>query len=134
MKMTYRYTIFWAYVDLVVALAMTLALYVGLQMEWWGWLLFSPLFLYLVFECVRKASYSLTVDGNDIKVGSFRYTRYFVSKISAVHVWDANAARMAVVDFDDGSRFHFSSRLGGFDDLVGLLRTKANLPQMTTQG
>jgi hypothetical protein len=126
--MTFRYAIIWAYIDLVVALSMTLALYTGLQMKWWGWLLFSPLFLYLVFECVRKASYSLTVDDNHITVGSFRTTQYFVSKIVAVHVWDAKAGRIAVVDFDDASRLHFSSRLKGFDDLVGLLRTKAKLP------
>jgi hypothetical protein len=126
--MIFRYAIVWAYIDLVVALSMALALYVGLNMEWWGWLLFSPLFLYMVFECVRKARYSLTVDGDQISVGSFRATRYAVSRIAVVHVWNAKAGRIAVVDFSDGSKLHFSSRLKGFDDLVGLLRSKANLP------
>lgn len=126
--MTFRYASKWVYIELVVALAMTLVVYVGLQPEWWGWLLYSPLFLYLVFEGVRKVSYSLTVDGDLITVGSFKSTQYSVSKIAAVNVWDAKGGRMAVVDFADGSRFHFSSRLEGFDDLVGLLRTKANLP------
>jgi hypothetical protein len=128
MKMTYKYSIIWAYFDLVAALAMTFALYVGLRPEWWGWLLFSPLFLYLVFECVRKVSYSLTVDGNHITVGSFKSTQYFVSQIVAVHVWDAKAGRVAVVEFADGNRLHFPSRLAGFDDLVALLKTKAHLP------
>ena len=127
--MTFRYAIKWAWFDVAAALAMTLALYAGLRPEWWGGLLFSPLFLYMVFESVRKVSYSLTVDGDDITVGSFRSTRHSVSKIKAVHVWDAKAGRIAVVDFVDESRLHFSSRLEGFDDLVGLLRTKANLPQ-----
>jgi hypothetical protein len=126
--MKFRYAIKWTYIELVVALAMTLAVYAGLQPEWWGWLLYSPLFLYLVFEGVRKVCYSLTVDGDRITVGSFRPTRYSVSKIKAVNVWDAKGGRMAVVDFVEGGRFHFSSRLEGFDDLVRLLRTKANLP------
>jgi hypothetical protein len=129
--MTYRYAIKWAYVELVVALVLTLVVYAGLRPEWWGWLLYSPLFLYLAFEGVRKVSYSLTVDGDRITVGSFRATRYSVSGITAVNVWDAKGGRMAVVDFADGSRFHFSNRLEGFDDLIGLLRTKANLPSPT---
>lgn len=125
--MTFRYAIKWAYIELVVALTMTSALYAGLQPEWWGWLLYAPLFLYLVFEGVRKVSYSLTVDGDRITVGSFRSSQYSVSKITAVDVWDAKGERIAVVAFADGSRFNFPSRLEGFDDLVGLLRTKANL-------
>lgn len=131
LNMTFRYAIKWAYIELVVALAMTLVVYAGLQPEWWGWLLYSPLFLYLVFEGVRKVSYSLTVDGDRITVGSFRSAQYSVSKITAVNVWEAKGGRMAVVAFVGGSRFHFSSRLEGFDDLVGLLRTKANLPSPT---
>jgi len=126
--MTVRYASKWTYIELVVALVMTLAVYAGLQPEWWGWLLYSPLFLYLVFEGVRKVSYSLTVDGDHITVGSFKSAQYSVSKIAAVNVWDAKGGHMAVVDFVDGRRFNFSSRLEGFDDLVGLLRTKANLP------
>jgi len=129
--MTYRYAIKWTYIELVVALAMTLVVYAGLRPEWWGWMLFSPVFLYLVFESARKVSYSLTVDGNKIAVGSFRATQYSVSRITAVNVWDAKGGRMAVIDFADGSRLHFSSRLEGFDDLVGLLRTKAKLPSPT---
>jgi hypothetical protein len=125
--MTYKYATKWIYIELVVALAMTLVLYVELQPEWWGWLLFSPLFLYLVFESVRKFSYSLTVDGDLITVGSFKSTQYPVSRITEVKVWDAKGGRMAVVSFADKSRFHFSSRLDGFDDLVSLLGRKANI-------
>ncbi len=126
--MTFRYAIKWTYIELVVALVMTLVVYMSLHPEWWGWLLYSPLFLYLIFEVVRKVTYSLIVEGDNLTVGSFKATRYSVSKISAVNVWDAKGGRIAVVDFADGSRFHFSSRLDGFDDLVSLLRTKANLP------
>lgn len=126
--MTFRYAVKWTYIELVVALVMALVVYAGLHPEWWGWLLLSPLFLYLVFECVRKVSYTLTVDDDHITVGSFRSTRYSVSKITEVNVWDAKGGRMAVVAFADGGRLHFSSRLEGFDDLVTLLRTKANLP------
>jgi len=126
--MTFRYAAKWAYIEFVAALVMTLALYAGLQPEWWGWLLYSPLFLYLVFEGVRKVSYSLTIDGDHITVGSFRSNRYSISKITAIHVWEAKAGHIAVVDFADGNRLHFSSRLEGFDDLVGLLKTRANLP------
>jgi hypothetical protein len=129
--MTFRYAIKWAYIELVVALAMTLVVYVSLKPEWWGWLLYSPLFLYMVFEVVRKVTYSLTVDGDHITVDSFKAARYSVSKITAVNVWDAKGGRITVVDFADGSRFHFSSRLDGFDDLVSLLRTKAKLPAPT---
>jgi hypothetical protein len=131
MNMTFRYARKWTYIELVVALAMTLAVYVGLQPEWWGWLLYSPLFLYLVFEGFRKVFYSLTVDGDHITVGSFKSAQYSLPKIKTVNVWDAKAGRMAVIDFVDGSRFHFSSRLEGFDNLVGLLRAKANLPSPT---
>jgi hypothetical protein len=129
--MTFRYAIKWTYIEFFVALAMTLVLYVTLQPEWWGWLLYSPLFLYMVFECVRKVNYSLTVEGDYITVGSFKAARYSISKIKAVNVWDAKGGRITVVDFSDGGRFNFSSRLEGFDDLVNLLRTKANLPSPT---
>lgn len=127
--MTFRYAIKWAYIELVVALAMTLLVYVSLQPKWWGWLLYSPLFLYMVFEVVRKVGYSLTVEGDDISIGSFKTTRYSVSKISKLNVWEAKGGRIAVVDFTDGSRFHFSNRLAGFDDLVSLLRAKARPSQ-----
>jgi|WetSurMetagenome_2_1015567.scaffolds.fasta_scaffold03712_8 hypothetical protein len=127
--MTFRYAIKWAYIEFVVALVMTLVVYAGLRPEWWGWLLYLPLFLYLVFEGVRKTSYSLTVDGDRITVGSLKSAQYSVSRITAVNVWDAKGGRVAVVDFVDGSRFNFPSRLERFDDLVGLLRTKANLPE-----
>ena len=96
--MTFRYSTIWIYIDLTVALAMSLSLYIGLKPEWWGWLLFSPLFLYMVFESVRKYGYSFTVDSDHISVGSFKRAQYPVSDITAV------------------------------DDLVGLLRKQAKLP------
>jgi hypothetical protein len=106
---------------------MTWVLYESLHPEWWGWLLYSPLFLYMVFEGVRKVRYSLTIEGDKLTIVNYKADRYSVSQITAVNVWDAKGGRMAVVDFSDGRRFHFSSRLYKFDDLVNLLRTKANL-------
>lgn len=129
--MTFKYAIKWTYIELVVALLMTWVVYVSLHPEWWGWLLYSPLFLYLIFEVVRKVSYSLTVEDDNLTVGSFKTTRYSVSKITAVNVWDAKGGRIAVVDFADGGRFHFSSRLDGFENLVSVLRAKAKLPSPT---
>jgi hypothetical protein len=129
--MKFRYAPQWAFIDFLVALAMALSAYVGLKPEWWGWLLFSPLFIYMVFEGVRKVRYTLTVDDDLITVGSFKIAQYSVSKIKALHVWDAKGGRIAVVDLDDGKRFNFSSRVGRFDYLVSLLRTKANLPNLS---
>lgn len=127
--MTFRYSAKWAYIEIIAALGMTLAMYAGLHPEWWGWLLFSPFFLYMVFESVRKIRYSLTVDGDRITVSSFNSAQYSASEITTLNVWDAKGKRIAVVAFSDGRRFNFPSRLEGFDELVGLLRTKANLPQ-----
>jgi hypothetical protein len=126
--MTYKYSFKWAYIELVVALAMTVAVYMGLKPEWWGWLLFSPLFLYLVFEGVRKVTYSLTVDGDLITIGGLKPAQYSASKITAINIWDAKGGRIAVVTFDDGNRFNFPSRLEGFNDLVNFFKSKANLP------
>ncbi len=131
--MTFRYSKIWTYLDLTVALAMSLALYIGLQPEWWGWLLFSPLFLYMVFEGVRKYNYSLSVDGDHISVGSFKTAQYPVSEITTLNVWFAKGGRMAVVTFADRRKFSFSSRLAGFDDLVTLLRTQAKLPEQISE-
>ncbi len=126
--MTYKYSFKWAYIELVVALAMTVAVYMGLKPEWWGWLLFSPLFLYLVFEGVRKVTYSLTVDGDLITIGGLKPAQYSASKITAINIWDAKGGRIAVVTFDDGNRFNFPSRLEGFNDFVNFFKSKANLP------
>ena len=126
--MKFRYAFKWSYIELVVVSAMTWVLHVGLHPEWWGWLLYFPLFAYMVFEGVRKVSYSLTVEGDSLTIVNYKVSYYSVSRIAAVNVWDAKAGRIAVVDFSDGNRFHFSSRLDGFDKLVSLLRTKAKLP------
>ena len=125
--MAFRYAIRWAYIELVVAVAMTWGLYAGLHPKWRGWLLYAPLFLYLLVEGIRKVSYSLTVEGDRLTVGSFKSNQYCMSKIATVNVWNAKGGRIAVVVFTDGNRFSFSDHLQGFDDLVGLLRTKAGL-------
>ena len=56
--MRFRYAFKWSYIELVVVSAMTWVLYIGLHPEWWGWLLYSPLFVYMVFEGARKVSLS----------------------------------------------------------------------------
>jgi len=126
--MTFRYSIKWAYIELIVALGMAVAVYSELKPGLWGWLLFAPLLVFMVFMGVRKVSYSLTVDGDLITIGGLKPAQYSVSKISALNVWEAKGGRIAVVAFNDGRRFNFPSRLDGFDDLVALLRSKANLP------
>ena len=125
--MKYRYASQWAYIELLVAFLMTVTAYVELKPDWWGWLLFAPLFGYMIFEGMRKVTYSLSVDGDLITVGSFNSAQYVASKITAVNVWIAKGGRIAVVAFDDGRRFNFPSTVDGFDNLVGLLKTKANL-------
>jgi len=125
--MKFRYASQWAYIELLVAFLMTLSVAVKLKPEWWGWLLFAPLLGFLVFEGIRKIKYSLTVEGDIITVGSFNSAQYVASKIAAVNVWMAKGGRIAVVTFEDGKRFNFPSNVEGFDNLVGLLKTKANL-------
>ncbi len=125
--MKFRYASQWAYIELLVAFLMTLSVAVKLKPEWWGWLLFTPLLGFLVFEGIRKIKYSLTVEGDIITVGSFNSAQYVASKIAAVNVWMAKGGRIAVVTFEDGTRFNFPSNVEGFDNLVGLLKTKANL-------
>jgi hypothetical protein len=123
----FRYASQWAYFELLVAFLMLLAVAVKLKPEWWGWLLFAPLLGFMFFEGIRKARYSLTVDGDLITVGSFNSAQYVASKITAVNVWMAKGGRIAVVAFDDGQKFNFPSNVQGFDNLVGLLKTKANI-------
>ncbi|HEY5994908.1 MAG TPA: hypothetical protein VIU46_09965 [Gallionellaceae bacterium] len=119
----------WTWLNLAIALAMAFFMYDGLHPEWWGWLLFSPMFIYMAYETVRKAMYSLTVEGDLITVRVFKSLQYPVSGISAVNVWTAKGRRIAVIAFADGRRFNFPSMLKDFDELVRLLRTKANLPE-----
>jgi hypothetical protein len=125
MIMKFRYASQWAYFELLVACLMTLAVAVKLKPEWWGWLLFAPLFGFMIFEGIRKIKYSLTVDGDLITVGSFNSAQYVASKIKDVNVWMAKGGRVAVVDLDDGQRFNFPSNVEGFDKLVDLLKSKA---------
>jgi hypothetical protein len=127
MIMKFRYASQWAYFELLVACLMTLAVAVKLKPEWWGWLLFAPLLGFMIFEGIRKASYSVRVEADLITVGSFNSAQYVATKITAVNVWMAKGGRVAVVALDDGTRFNFPSDVEGFDNLVGLLKTKANL-------
>lgn len=119
----------WTWLNLVVALVAAFLVYDGLRPEWWGWLLFSPLFMYMAYESLRKATYSLTIEGDLITIRGFKPGQYSASGISAVNVWTAKGGRVAVVACSDGRRFNFPSRLEGFDELVRQLRSKANLPE-----
>ena len=105
---------------------MAAALYINTKPMLWGWMLFAPLFFYIVFVAVRTYSYSLTIDGDRISVSNSE-RQYLVSDISAINVWDAKGERVAVISFSDRSRISFPSHLDGFNDLVALLRKQANL-------
>ncbi len=127
--MTFRYSFMQTWLNLAIALGMAFFMYDGLHPQWWGWLLFSPLFFYMLYESVRKAMYSLTVEGDLVNVRGVKPSQYSVSGIKAVNVWNAKGRRIAVVACSDGRRFNFPSSLARFDELVRLLRTGANLPE-----
>lgn len=127
--MTFRYPKWLAFIKFAVALLMLIALYVGTNPKYWGWLLFLPLFITLVIDGVLTYRYSLTVEGDHISLASYNSARYRVSEIAAINVWLAKGGRIAVVTFSDQRRLSFPSRLVGFDKLVELLRTQAKLPE-----
>ncbi len=104
-------------------------LYVATNPKVWGWMLFLPLFLFIVYEGARTYSYSLTVDGDRISVAGFWPAQYTVSEITAINVWFAKGGRIAIVTFSDREKLRLSSRLTDFEGLVALLRRKANLPE-----
>ena len=131
--MTFHNPKWLAYTRFAAAMIMLVALYIGTNPEFWGWLLFLPLFITLLYEGLRSYSYSLTVDDDRIVVGGFTPAQYRLSDISAVDVWFAKGGRMAVVTFADRKKLSFHSHLVGFEKLVELLRTKANLPQTTQE-
>jgi hypothetical protein len=93
----------------------------------WGWLLFAPLFLFLVYEGVRSYSYALIVGEDHITIGGFEPAQYPISEISDVKVWDAKGRQIAVVSFVDRRKFSFPSYLVGFTDAVELIRARAKL-------
>ena len=131
--MTFQNPKWLAYTRFAGALIMLIALYVGTNPKFWGWLLFLPLFLTILYEGLRSYSYSLTVDDDRIIVGGFKPAQYRVSDFTAVDVWFAKGGRMAVVTFADRKKLSFHSHLVGFEQLVELLRTKANLPEPTPE-
>ena len=126
--MTIRYPKWLAYSKFAIALAMLIALYVGTTPKWWGWLLFLPLFLAIVYEGARTFSYSLSLDEDRIVVGGFKRAEYRITDIAAVDVWLAKGGRMAVVTFADREKLSFPGNLVDFEKFVDLLRTKAGLP------
>lgn len=125
--MTFRYPKRLAYLEFTVALVMALALYINTQPMLWGWLLFLPLFLAIVFESVRTYRYALTIDGDCISVDGFIRAQYLISEITAINVWIAKGERIAVITFSDRRKLSFPSHLEGFKDLVEFLRKQTNL-------
>ena len=127
--MTFKNPKWLSYTRFAAALIMLVALYVGTNPKFWGWLLFLPLFVTILYEGLRSYSFSLTVDDDHIIVGGFKPAQYRVPDITAVDVWYAKGGRMGVVTFADRQKLSFHSHLVGFEKLVELLRTKANLPE-----
>lgn len=125
--MTFRYSKWLAYSRFAAALGMAVALYIGTKPMLWGWLLFAPLFLFIVYEGVRSYRYSLTVDEEFISVGGLEPAQYRIAEITDIHVWVAKGGRIAVVTFADRSKLTFPSHLTGFKHLVELLRSRSNL-------
>jgi hypothetical protein len=125
--MTFRYPKWLAFIRFAAAFAMLIALYVGTNPKFWGWLLFAPLFLFIVYEGMRAYTYSLTVGDDLITIGGFEPAQYPISEISDVKVWDAKGRQIAVVSFVDRRKFSFPSYLVGFADSVELIRTRAKL-------
>lgn len=126
--MTIRYPKWRAYTEFSIALVMLIALYIGTNPAFWGWLLFLPLFFIILYKGVLLYSYSLTIDGDRIVVGGIKCDEYRISDISAIDVWFAKGGRMAVVTFTGRETLSFPGKLIDFDRFVELLRTKANLP------
>ena len=111
------------------ALVMLIALYISTKPMIWGWLLFTPLFLFVVVKGVRTYKYLLTINGDRITVVDLnKRAQYLVSDITAINVWPAKGERIVVITFWDWRKLSFPSHLEGFDDLVELLRkqTKKN--------
>jgi hypothetical protein len=132
-QMTFQFPKWLAYIKFAVAMLMLFSLYVGTNPKFWGWLLFFPLFLTLVFESARTYLYSLTINGDNISVAGFKRAQYRISEIDAINVWVAKGGRIAVITFSDLTRLSFSSRLQGFDKLIESLRMQAKLPEQNQQ-
>jgi hypothetical protein len=125
--MTYRYSKRLVILQLAAALAMLIALYIGTKPMIWGWLLFSPLFLFVVAKAFRTYKYVLAINDDCITVVDFnKRAQYQVSDITAINVWPAKGERMAVITFRDWKKLSFPSHLEGFDELVELLKNKQN--------
>lgn len=120
--MTYRFPRGLAIFQFAAALIMLVALYIGTEPEIWGWLLFSPLFCFVVYNGLRSYRYSLTIDGDFIIVGGFDRAKYPISDIAAINVWPAKGDRIAVITFSNRKKLSFPSHLLGFDNLVDSIK------------
>jgi hypothetical protein len=130
--MAYRYSKRLALLEISAALVMLTALYISTQPMLWGWLLFTPLFLFVVAKGVRTYKYSLTINNDCITVVDFnKRAQYLVSDITAINVWPAKGERIAVITFWDWRKLSFPSHLEGFDDLVEFLRKQTKLQKQT---
>ncbi len=126
--MTYRYSKLLVAFQIGAALTMLVALYIGTNPAFWGWLLFAPLFLFILTKGVRTYIYSLTISGDRITVVDLnKHADYLVSDITAINVWPAKGERIAVITFGNWKKLSFPSHLKGFDDLVELLRKQTRL-------
>ena len=130
--MAYQYSRLLAYFEISAALAMLMTLYISEQPKIWGWLLFAPLFIFVIAKGVRTYRYSLTIDDDCITVVDLnKRAQYLVSDITAINVWPAKGERIAVITFWDWRKLSFPSHLKGFDELVDMLRKQTNLLKQT---
>lgn len=125
--MTYRYSKRLAYLQFAAAWVMLLALYINTEPKLWGWLLFMPLFFFVILQGVRTYRYSLTVDTDNIILDDIERAQYPVAEIAAINVWPAKGDRIAVITFTDRRKLSFPGHLEGFDNLVESLRKQKQL-------
>lgn len=133
LSMTFRYPKWLAYSRFGLAIAMSVILYATATPKWWGWLMFLPLFLIIVYEGMRSYRYALTVADGRISVAGFHPAQYAVADIADINVWITKGGRLAIIKFADQGQLEFSSHLVDFEKAVALLRTEANIPEPLPQ-
>jgi prepilin signal peptidase PulO-like enzyme (type II secretory pathway) len=90
-------------------------------------LLLASFSLCLIFTSVCIYRYSLAIDGDDILATAVRHRHFLVSEIVAINIEIGRGHGFAIIKFKDGSKLIVPSSIGGFNNLVELLRAKTKL-------